>query len=85
MKPLKKLTHVFGTVLAKNEIITLKDVIIKNLQSKNTRLRNEVEKLEINLQEYFIKNNMIDQTILKSPEFLILLVIHYLKKKYLIF
>ena len=45
----------------KDEIITLKDVIIKNLQSENTRLRNKVEKLEINLQELFIKNNCLEQ------------------------
>ena len=45
----------------KEEVINLKDIIIKNLQDENKRLKTEVYVLENKITDLEIQNNNLDQ------------------------
>ena len=45
----------------KDEVINLKDIIIKNLQDENKRLKTKVNALENKIIDLEIQNNNVDQ------------------------
>ena len=45
----------------KDEVINLKDIIIKNLQDENKRLKTKVNALENKIFDLEIQNNNVDQ------------------------
>ena len=45
----------------KDEVINLKDIVIKNLQEENKRLKTKVNVLENKIIDLKIQNNNVDQ------------------------